>query len=85
MPSSVLLYKCVLLVPLVYIVIIFIAVNNFDEKEYANKVKDHTMRNNHDEDAKEVKEVADNFTPDKELEFVFVRRRSEIQWNNHDY
>ena len=77
MPSSVLLYKCVLLVPLVYIVIIFIAFNHFDEKEYADKVKDH------DEDAKEVKEVADNFLP--ELEFVFVRRRSKIQWNNQDY
>ena len=43
------------------------------------------MRKNHDEDAKEVKEVADNFLPDKELEFVFVRRRSKIQWNNHDH
>jgi hypothetical protein len=84
MPSSVLLYKCVLLVPVVYIVIIFIAVNNFDEKEYDHKVKDHATRNNHDEEVKEIKEVGDNFIPDK-LEFVFVRRRSEIQRNNHDY
>ena len=74
MPKSVLL-----LVPLVYIVIIFIAFKKLDEKEYGHKVKDH------DEDAKEVKEVADNFLPDKELEFVFVRRRSKIQCNNHDH
>ena len=55
MPKSVLL-----LLPLVYIVIIFIAFKKLDEKEYGHKVKDH------DEDAKEVKEVADNFLPDKE-------------------
>ena len=85
MPSSVLLYKCVLLVPLVYIVIIFIAVNNFDEKEYEHKVEDHAIRNDHDEDVKKVKEDVDNLIPDKDLEFVFVRRRIEIQWNNHDY
>ena len=60
MPKSVLLL-------VVYIVIIFIAFKKLDEKEYGHKVKDH------DEDAKEVKEVADNFIPDKELEFVFVR------------
>ena len=44
MPSSLLLYKIVVLVPLVYFVIVMSIVKNIDVKENVNNAKEHVIR-----------------------------------------
>ena len=88
MASSVLLYKIVVLVPLVYIVIVMSMVKNIDVKENENKVKENVVRSEQGEEVNEIVESIDNFVPDEELEIVFVRRRSKLnerQRANYDY
>ena len=88
MPSSVLLYKLVVIVPLVYIVIVISMVKNIDVKENENNVKEKVVKSEQGEKVNEIVESLDNFVPDEELEIVFVRRRSKLnerQRANYDY
>ena len=79
MPSSVLLYKIVVIVPLVYIVIVLSMIKNIDVQENENKVKEHVLRSEQSEEVNEIVESIDNFVPDEELEIIFVRRRSKLK------
>ena len=88
MASSVLLYKIVVIVPLVYIVIVISMVKNIDVKENENKVKENVVRSEQGEEVNEIVESIDNFVPDEELEIIFVRSRSKLnerQRANLDY
>ena len=78
MPSSVLLYKIVVLVPLVYIVIVMSMVKNIDMKENENNVKDHVVKSEQGEEVNEIVESLDNNVADQELEIIFVRSRSKL-------
>ena len=78
MPSSVLLYKIVVLVPLVYIVIVMSMVKNIDMKENENNVKDHVVKSEQGGEVNEIVESLDNNVADQELEIIFVRSRSKL-------
>ena len=78
MPSSVLLYQIVVIVPLVYIVIVMSMVKNIDMKENENNVKDHVVRSEKGEEVNEIVESLDNNVADQELEIIFVRSRSKL-------
>ena len=83
--SSVLVYKSILLVPLIYILIIVIIVKDDDIKDNTNKVKDHVIKN---EQGEEIFETGDRFIHDPETEVVFVRSRSKLNERlriNYDY
>ena len=87
MPSSVLLSKLVVLVPLVYIVIVMSMVKNIDVKENENNVKDHVVKSEQGGEVNEIVESLDNNVADQELEIIFVRSRSKLnerQRANHD-
>jgi hypothetical protein len=77
MPFSVLLYKIVFLVPLVYILIVISMVNDMDVKENENKVKDYVIVSEQGEEVNKRMESLDNFVPE-EVEIIFVRRRSKL-------
>ena len=78
MPSSVLLYKIVVLVSLVYIVILMSMVKNIDVKENENNVKDHVVKSEQGGEVNEIVESLENFVADQELEIIFVRSRSKL-------